>query len=1289
VKKVLLLCIIVGTLRGQLMPWTGEIDVGPWWVQDNNSLYQSLHQYRGVCVINDSEAWVVGDSGQVWKRTGGVHSHSWTEITNLPTGYGNYHFNDVFFIDTNTGWIVGEYKHDSTTHDTLKYRGVIYKTIDGSDNWSNQTPVLSYDPYPTPFLKVHFVDGDVGYITCGNGRVIRTINGGTNWYETSSDPWDHINNTSVWYGGLHAVNSTNLWVSGDAYGIMAKSTNGGNTWTSYQPDVFRQSYSFPGGTTTPYDPRLANFDAQFSSMNNGVIALSYGLIGTTANGGTSWDTTRYEPQPTWFYDVTYVQGDTCLSVGNYGVVHRCNGDDIQENVSHYMHKDPHVWNFSTIDEVANSSIAYAAGTRESGKLTIAQRYLPTDFTLDSTWVNYWKEDPYHYYEIGIQWYTTFERNTDHWWIGKDQHNYLMYKKITDEDNISAAGYSDTLIEYTFLDTLMGNPSSGSYKDDYYYQIVLRTNDLMVYPGTYYEHCYAVIEFDTTLFDSLATILHPPPPPPEDFSAEDVPNDEGGEIRLTWSLADNAYEYHIGRAVDSLGPYCYIKHIMSSTCVTYTDTTVQNNRSYFYVVSTRGPNSSTTYSCYSDVASAQALDNIAPPEPTNLAGSYLQANDIIRLQWQPPSNTPDVAGYWVCPIPPGESDHNLNHASPIDRTIFYLPVDSTWQGPCEFFVAAMDHSGNVDVWSDPCTVYVAATIDTSSSDKATAYTNGRNMVRTGNSRFWVGYESDGVVYVKKSTDDGKTWSGRMQLGSGYNPCISANTFGDDENPPPCVVWWAQGSNDTLYFSKYVSGTSWSTPAALVTSSNDFGPPSIVVGSDDYCYLAYQDGSTINYVRFDIDRPQPGTPDSVGQGDDPSIHYMTPGSGYPEVHVTWEKNDSLYYRAKKLSTGWNSSEIVLSNGQQPSLEVVGSVVHIVCEGAGNDIWHCKTTYTPLGHLWSSAKLYDTNDPSKYPVITGGSACAWMEELRDGNEIYHSYYVTEGGWSTPENLSMTSNHSNYPHITHRQTESETKVFFVWTENNSSPYNIIFFFDTLDGGERDDNGLDLPYYVAECGEETPCGFNVHRDGYIQYGREPWRRIDYDADYLEYRFEKLNRNRDYALAAYLYHGYNDPIPLTVKIDNVQIAAVNLNAHELVNHKVMLPASMTADGQVTVKIYGDDAVSAILALYEYEVETDRGMSGPQSLDSPQLSGKLMLQMPNPITKRTLISYELPLVTEATLKIYNITGALRREINLTQAKTGSVMWDGRDNIGRTLATGIYFCRLEACGKNITEKVVFLR
>jgi len=714
--------------------------------------------------------------------------------------------------------------------------------------------------------------------------------------------------------------------------------------------------------------------------------------------------------------------------------------------------------------------------------------------------------------------------------------------------------------------------------------------------------------------------------------------------------------------------------------------LQNGKSYYYIVQANDGCVS-HISLPSSTVSAAPIDNIKPPKPDSLKGEYLQVENLIRLQWQPPSNTPDVAGYWVCPIAPGASDQILNHASPIEHTIFYVPVDSTWQGWCEFFVAAMDYSGNISDWSDPCSVYVVTTIDTSTSSQATAENIGRNMVRIVND-IWVCYESNGVVYVKKSTDNGKSWSSRMTIGNGYYLCINLNV-NDVQFLPPGIAWLAQGTNDTIYFSKYVSGTSWSTPTAIVTSSN-LGPPSIAIGNDQYCYLTYADDSIIKYTRFNISFPFPHAPDSVGQGSRPSIGHMASGSGYPEVHIAWESSSNIKYRAKTLSSGWSSTENIFANGKRPCLEVVGSVVHVVCDSCSTDIYHCKIQYSLFGHTWTTRQVSNTNDNFKYAVITGGNACAWVEELSGNKEIYHSYYNAENGWSTPVNTSETSDHSNYPDITHKQTQSETKLYFVWTEGDNSPYDIKFKWSILGGGSRGgkEDDPDLPFYVANCGEERASGFNLRREGYIQYGKEPYERIDYDSEYLKYQFEMLQPKKEYAIEAYLYHEGNNNLPLTIKVDNTQIAQISLPGNELVVRKEMLPSPLYNDECVDLKINGNNAVSGILVIYEYEGD-EKSSGGPQTQEIVQLN-KLLFDgiYPNPMkgNKNLKLAFNTLYARKLSIKLYDVTGRLTQEVYNGTMKKGQ-----HEILVRTdeMAAGIYFMRVESENDIITEKFILLR
>ncbi|MFH1690922.1 MAG: right-handed parallel beta-helix repeat-containing protein [Candidatus Eisenbacteria bacterium] len=84
--------------------------------------------------------------------------------------------------------------------------------------------------------------------------------------------------------------------------------------------------------------------------------------------------------------------------------------------------------------------------------------------------------------------------------------------------------------------------------------------------------------------------------------------------------------------------------------------------------------------------------------------------------------------------------------------------------------------------------------------------------------------------------------------------------------------------------------------------------------------------------------------------------------------------------------------------------------------------------------------------------------------------------------------------------------------------------------------------------------------------------------------------------------------------------------------------------------------------------------------------------PNPFGLETSIAYSLPEPAAVTLKVYDVTGRLVRNLLVDARKEAgrhAVAWDGRDGRGGMVASGVYFCRLEAEAEVLTEKVMLVR
>jgi hypothetical protein len=76
--------------------------------------------------------------------------------------------------------------------------------------------------------------------------------------------------------------------------------------------------------------------------------------------------------------------------------------------------------------------------------------------------------------------------------------------------------------------------------------------------------------------------------------------------------------------------------------------------------------------------------------------------------------------------------------------------------------------------------------------------------------------------------------------------------------------------------------------------------------------------------------------------------------------------------------------------------------------------------------------------------------------------------------------------------------------------------------------------------------------------------------------------------------------------------------------------------------------------------------------------RLEVPRPSVFGRSVVIGYALPRASEVSLSVYDATGALVRQLSHGRATAGDyrLTWDGRDEQGRAVPAGAYFCRLEA-------------
>ena len=144
-----------------------------------------------------------------------------------------------------------------------------------------------------------------------------------------------------------------------------------------------------------------------------------------------------------------------------------------------------------------------------------------------------------------------------------------------------------------------------------------------------------------------------------------------------------------------------------------------------------------------------------------------------------------------------------------------------------------------------------------------------------------------------------------------------------------------------------------------------------------------------------------------------------------------------------------------------------------------------------------------------------------------------------------------------------------------------------------------------------------------------------------------------------------------------------------------------ADG--TVSLSTTSATTDSNGQAQTTLRTGSGLSGENqeailaleqllSLLTPKQTA-LLANYPNPFNPETWIPYHLANDTDVQISIYNISGALVRQLDLGHQRPGDYTnrsraeyWDGRNGSGERVASGVYFYTLSADTFRATRKML---
>ncbi len=171
--------------------------------------------------------------------------------------------------------------------------------------------------------------------------------------------------------------------------------------------------------------------------------------------------------------------------------------------------------------------------------------------------------------------------------------------------------------------------------------------------------------------------------------------------------------------------------------------------------------------------------------------------------------------------------------------------------------------------------------------------------------------------------------------------------------------------------------------------------------------------------------------------------------------------------------------------------------------------------------------------------------------------------------------------------------------------------------------------------------------------------------------------------AHYVSLGYNVWYDLEARLANNQVS-VYLDGQPLSTLQ-NLPITGTPTRAFALGTYNAHAE------YDNAYVYDDTPASKEALAVQPETYRLWNNHPNPFNPETTLVYEVPEETAVQLAIYNLLGQPIRTLVAQRHPPGRyrVEWDGRDQDGRAMASGVYFYRLQADRHSDVRKMTLIR
>jgi len=260
-------------------------------------------------------------------------------------------------------------------------------------------------------------------------------------------------------------------------------------------------------------------------------------------------------------------------------------------------------------------------------------------------------------------------------------------------------------------------------------------------------------------------------------------------------------------------------------------------------------------------------------------------------------------------------------------------------------------------------------------------------------------------------------------------------------------------------------------------------------------------------------------------------------------------------------------------------------------------------------------------------------------------------------------------------------------WSNGEWLKVELFLEEESGDGTGTADGTEIVKYYKTSTSSWTT---------WSDYGGNVDTRID-SAHWQWIHFGQYIGNTSTTIDANIY--YDDVFVQTATWARIEIGD-NSSWNDCAHREIQIPTAWS-DDSITITVNQgsfQDGETAYLFVVDENGTVSEGYpitfcletSATHPINANPDNFTLLQNYPNPFNELTVISYTLKISGKVNLKIYDMSGhELRTLVNENQPAGGhSVVWDGMDNLGESVDSGIYFCILNIDNKPVSTKKIML-